>query len=449
MSPRFTSVGAAAAASAAVLALAGTALPASAAAPAPAPASAAAESAVPADASVIGSAQLAVAVADDFPRVLTYTDRATGAQLSGSTRPVTAVTLNGTAHPVRLKGAPSVTASAARYTLVFDGLPGVEIDASLSVSGRATTFKVTAVRDTGAFRVGTIDIPGHDLVSVASTDTGAATAFTKLDPDSTKTADVFAKVTDATKADAAPVGGTYAFLNTGALAAAVESNSSYDKPSGATGGDDARFWHQARKADDGSTRVGVWSGQWTYRGDGAPKPESGDNLPWAKVVVTPDANGDKTVDWQDGAVAFRSIGVVAPGSEDTADRVVTHIPFNFASQATHPFLRTLDDVKRISLSTDGLGQLALLKGYASEGHDSAHPDYGGNYNKRAERAGGPQRAPEGRQEVGRHLRRPRQRHRGVPGGEGLRREPRRQVEARLELAQPELLHRPAPRHQQR
>ncbi|MFI6609816.1 endo-alpha-N-acetylgalactosaminidase family protein [Streptomyces sp. NPDC050507] len=383
MSPRFTSVGAAAAASAAVLALAGTALPASAAAPAPAPASAAAESAVPADASVIGSAQLAVAVADDFPRVLTYTDRATGAQLSGSTRPVTAVTLNGTAQPVRLKGAPSVTASAARYTLVFDGLPGVEIDASLSVSGRATTFKVTAVRDTGAFRVGTIDIPGHDLVSVASTDTGAATAFTKLDPDSTKTADVFAKVTDATKADAAPVGGTYAFLNTGALAAAVESNSSYDKPSGATGGDDARFWHQARKADDGSTRVGVWSGQWTYRGDGAPKPESGDNLPWAKVVVTPDANGDKTVDWQDGAVAFRSIGVVAPGSEDTADRVVTHIPFNFASQATHPFLRTLDDVKRISLSTDGLGQLALLKGYASEGHDSAHPDYGGNYNKRA------------------------------------------------------------------
>lgn len=378
MSPRFTTAGAAAAASAAVLALVGTALPASATAPAPA----AAESAVPAGA-VIGSAQLAVAVADDFPRVLTYTDRASGNQLSGSTRPVTAVTLNGTAHPVQLKGAPRITKSAARYTLVFADLPGVEIDASLSVSGRATTFSVTAVRDTAAFRVGTIDIPGHDLVSVASTDTGAATAFTRLDPDSTKTADVFAKVTDSTKADAAPLGATYAILNTGSLAAAVESNSSYDKPAGATGGDDARFWHQARKADDGSTRVGVWSGQWTYRGDGAPKPESGDNLPWAKVVVTPDANGDKTVDWQDGAVAFRSIGVVAPGSKDTADRVITHIPFNFASQATHPFLRTLDDVKRISLSTDGLGQLALLKGYASEGHDSAHPDYGGNYNKRA------------------------------------------------------------------
>ncbi|WP_439145002.1 endo-alpha-N-acetylgalactosaminidase family protein, partial [Streptococcus agalactiae] len=33
------------------------------------------------------------------------------------------------------------------------------------------------------------------------------------------------------------------------------------------------------------------------------------------------------------------------------------------SQATHPFLRTLDDTKRIALATDGLGQQLLLKGY--------------------------------------------------------------------------------------
>ncbi|MCX4587628.1 endo-alpha-N-acetylgalactosaminidase family protein [Streptomyces sp. NBC_01481] len=355
--------------SSAVFALAGPALPA-----------AAGEDEAPA---VIGSPQLSVAVAKDFPRVLTYTDRTGGATLLGSTSAVTEVTLNGTAYAVQLKGMPTLTASSAAYILAFAALPGVEIDARLTVAGRALTFKVTAVRDTEAFRVGTIDIPGHDLVSVGSTDSGAETAFTRLDPDSTRTADVFGRVTDQTAPDAAPVGASYALVNTGSLAAAVESNSSYDRPSGATGGDDARFWHQARKAPDGSTRVGVWSGQWTYRGSGAPKPESGRDLPWAKVVVTPDANGDKKVDWQDGAVAFRSIGVRAPGSEQTPDRVITHIPFNFASQATHPFLRTLDDVKRISLATDGLGQLALLKGYGSEGHDSAHPDYGGNYNKRA------------------------------------------------------------------
>ncbi|MDQ1008111.1 endo-alpha-N-acetylgalactosaminidase [Streptomyces sp. V4I23] len=366
-----------AAASCAVLVLAGTVQPAAAEADGPAAVTAAGGG------PVITSGTLSVTVADDFPRVLSYTDRASGASLLGSTRPVTEVTLNGKPYAVRPAGAPRVDAASARHTLVFPDLPGVEIDTLVSVSGRAVTFKVTAVRDTDAFRVGTLDIPGHDLVSVGSTEEGAATAFTKLDPDSTRTADVFGKVTAETPAEAAPVGATYAIVNTASLAAAVESNSSYDKPSGATGGDDARLWHQARKAGDGTVRVGVSSGQWTYRGDGAPQPESGENLPWAKVVVTPDANADRKVDWQDGAVAFRSIGIKAPGGKGTPDRVITHIPFNFASQATHPFLRTLDDVKRISLATDGLGQLAVLKGYGSEGHDSAHPDYGGNYNKRA------------------------------------------------------------------
>ncbi|MER7516436.1 endo-alpha-N-acetylgalactosaminidase family protein [Streptomyces sp. NPDC126499] len=377
-----------AAAASAVLALAGPALgagPDRAAPPAEAPATPSATAGTAASA-VIGSEQLSVSVAEDFPRVLAYTDRATGARLLGSTAPVTQVVLNGTAHTVRAKAAPVVTADSAAYTLVFPDLPGVEIDARLSVSGRATTFRVTAVRDTEAFRVGTLDIPGHDLVSVGSTDPGAATAFTRLDPDSTRTADVFARVTDATPADSTPVGASYALVSTGQLAAAVESNSSYDKPSGASARDGARFWHQARKTATPAgteTRVGVWSGQWTYRGAGAPQPESGDHLPWAKVVVTPDANGDGRTDWQDGAIAFRTIGIKAPGSDQTPNRVVAHIPFNFASNATHPFLRTLDDVKRISLATDGLGQFALLKGYGSEGHDSAHPDYGGNYNKRA------------------------------------------------------------------
>ncbi|MFJ3580780.1 endo-alpha-N-acetylgalactosaminidase family protein [Streptomyces sp. NPDC090127] len=359
-------------ASSAVFALPGPAL---AETKAPARAEAAAEA-------LIRSDRLSVAVAQDFPRVLSYTDRATGARLLGSTAPVTEIVLNGTAHAVRATGAPALTASSAAYTLAFPGLPGVEIDARLGVSDRTTTFQVTAVRDTAAFRVGTIDIPGHDLVSVGSSEAGAETAFTRLDPDSTRTADVFADITAATPAEAAPTGASYALVNTASLAAAVESNSSYDKPSGQSARDGARFWHQARKAGT-ETRVGVWSGQWTYRGEGAPAPESGADLPWAKVVVTPDANADGRTDWQDGALAFPAIGIKAPGSEATPDRVIAHIPFNFASHATHPFLRTLDDVKRISLATDGLGQFALLKGYGSEGHDSAHPDYGGNYNKRA------------------------------------------------------------------
>ncbi|MEU7891359.1 endo-alpha-N-acetylgalactosaminidase family protein [Nonomuraea sp. NPDC049152] len=335
--------------------------------------SAAAEEAI-----TLTSSELTVAVAADFPRVLSYTAPG-GARLGGSGAPVTAVVLNGKPYPVKGVSTGSDAAKAG-YRLTFDALPGVELEASIALDGTTTTFRIDAVKDTEAFRVGTIDIPGHDLVSVASDQAGAATAFTRLDPDSTRTADRFAQVTAATPAEAAPVGATYAIVNTGELAAAIESNSSFDQPSGATNTDAARFWHQARKDAAGRVAVGVWSGQWTYRASGAPYTEE---LPWAKVVVTPDANGDGGVDWQDGAIAFRRIGLKPIGADQTRDRVAIHIPFNFASQATHPFLRTLDDVKRISLATDGLGQLAILKGYQSEGHDSAHPDYGGNYNKRA------------------------------------------------------------------
>jgi endo-alpha-N-acetylgalactosaminidase len=47
-------------------------------------------------AATLRSAQLDVQVAADFPRVLSYTDRASGASLAGSTATVTKVRINGT-----------------------------------------------------------------------------------------------------------------------------------------------------------------------------------------------------------------------------------------------------------------------------------------------------------------------------------------------------------------
>jgi endo-alpha-N-acetylgalactosaminidase len=333
-----------------------------------------------ADQLTLRSNDLTVTVGADFPRVITYRDNASGHALGGQPDAISTITINGVPRAAHLAEPATVTGSTASYKLAFDALPGVELDASLSLTGRVTTFRVDAVRDTATSRVHTIDIPDHDLVSVASTDAGATTAFTTLDPNSTRTGDRITPVTAATPAEPSATGAAYAFVNTSGLAAGIESNSVYDKPSGQSVDDGPRFWHRARKAADSTTRVGVWSGQWTYRADTSPYTEP---LPWAKVVVTPDANNDNTVDWQDGAIAFRSIMTEPKGGDLVKDRVITHIPFNFASQATHPFLRTLDDVKRISLATDGLGQMALLKGYGAEGHDSAHPDYGGNYNTRA------------------------------------------------------------------
>ncbi|MGH3735615.1 MAG: endo-alpha-N-acetylgalactosaminidase family protein [Micromonosporaceae bacterium] len=328
----------------------------------------------------IASDDLRVRIATDFPRVVDYTDLASGATLGGQPDDIDTVVINGTAYQAT-DALATVEGGRATYTLSFESLPGVELDASLSVAGPVLAFAIDAVRDTAAFRVGTIDIPDHDLVSVSSDQTGAATAFAKIDPNSTTRGDTFAPVTAQTPADAAPVGSAYGIVHTGQLAAAIETNSSYDKPSGAARRDNARLWHQARKAADGTVRVGVWSGQWTHRGETASFTEP---APYAKVVVTGDRNGDAKTDWQDGAVAFRDTIAIKPrGWEKTADRVTTRIPFNFASMATNPFLKTLDNVKRVSLATDGLGQMAILKGYGSEGHDSAHPDYGGNYNRRA------------------------------------------------------------------
>ncbi|MFE4720529.1 hypothetical protein ACFRLW_29740 [Streptomyces sp. NPDC056728] len=55
-------------------------------------------------------------VAEDFPRVLSYGDRTSGALLLGSTSPATEVTLNDKAYAVGLKTAPKVTTHRAAYT---------------------------------------------------------------------------------------------------------------------------------------------------------------------------------------------------------------------------------------------------------------------------------------------------------------------------------------------
>lgn len=225
------------------------------------------------------SPELTVTVAADFPRVIRYADHASGKSMGGQPDAISTVTVNGVARAAHLTGPPTVTTGKAQYKLAFDALPGVELDASLALTGRVTTFSIDAIRDTATSRVNTLDIPDQDLVSVASTDPGATTAFTTLDPDSTRTADKITPVTAATAAEPAANGAAYAFVNTSGLAAGIESNSTYDKPSGQSVDDGARFWHRARKAADGTSRVGVWSGQWTYRADTSPYTEP---LPWAR-----------------------------------------------------------------------------------------------------------------------------------------------------------------------
>ncbi|MGW1377590.1 endo-alpha-N-acetylgalactosaminidase family protein [Streptomyces sp. NPDC002446] len=330
-----------------------------------------------ADGPVLRSDALDVRLDTAFPRIVSYTDRGTGAVLHGQDTAVTQVLIDGTARTPRVTH--RARTDRATYTLAFDG--GTTLTVEIAVRGWQTTWRVTGITDTPALRVGTLEIPGLALLSVRSDQPGAALLAARIELDKAKSGDTLVRPSADTPADASPTGCAYAVVATDELAAAIETNTVHDTPTGATTWENGRLWRQIVKRD-GFTGARLGCGQWTYRAAGQPV-DATDPLPYATVIVTRDRNGDGRTDWQDAAIALRDIMVVPLGADAQHLRVVPHIPFNFASQATNPFLATLDNVKRIALATDGLRQLTLLKGYQSEGHDSAHPDYGGNYNQRA------------------------------------------------------------------
>ncbi|TCP22341.1 endo-alpha-N-acetylgalactosaminidase [Scopulibacillus darangshiensis] len=317
----------------------------------------------------ITSEDLTVQVDKDFPRVIQYKWNKNGAILYGQDHKLSTVRINGEEYH------PTVTSKTATdaviYHLSFSKID-VNMTIRLEVAGNVLSFKVTKIEEKGAAKVNTLSFPDQSIIAVHSNQPNAEMASARLpfngsygdhDP-----IDQYRKIADLpTDEDAS--GATMAILNTDQLAAALATNSL---------GDQSRLLY---KTTDSSSykATGLWSGVWTYRG--------GDGkivaLPWEKVVLTDDQNSDDQVDWQDGAIAFRDIMTLPKGSKDIDHDVVNQIAFNIASQPTHPFLRTLDEVKKSYLLTDGLGQSILLKGYQDQGHDSSHPDYGNHYNKAA------------------------------------------------------------------
>ncbi|MET9664223.1 endo-alpha-N-acetylgalactosaminidase family protein [Streptomyces sp. NPDC006475] len=339
---------------------------------------------------VLRSRDLDVLVDRGFPRIVSYTDRGTGATLYGQQRSVTSLLIDSVART------PQVTARVRRdriaYTLSFGPTGGdrsaekhaaTEIEVEIRVDGRTVDWRVTRIADTEALRVGTLEIPGLALLAVRSDQPGATLYAARIALDKAGSGDTLITLTPDTPAEASPTGCAYAVVAHDRLGGAVETNTVYDNPAATPGAtwDNGRLWRQTT-VSDGLVTAHLVPGQWTHRAATAPV-DAVEPLPYATVVITGDRNGDGVVDWQDAAIAFRDIMIDPLGADEQHLRVVPHIPFNFASQATNPFLATLDHVKRISLATDGLRQYTLLKGYQSEGHDSAHPDYAGNHNRRA------------------------------------------------------------------
>jgi endo-alpha-N-acetylgalactosaminidase len=334
----------------------------------------------------ITDGDLSVRLHPDFPQVVDYT--LGGASLAGRYGAAhTSLEIDDVARDVEVS-APEVSAdgASATYHLTVPSLPGVSLDAVLSVEDGVFTWTLTDIVDPDG-AVHRIAVPRLDLASANGTEDGAQVVAADLSVDRARSGDQFYDLASQQPGTAVTDRAHVALLAGAELAAGFETNAVEDNTAGgATAGrvqtDNSRYVATLAQGD-GATYGTVSPGTFVVRGSTADQGIGPDEDPFVRVRLAADANADGELDWQDAAIAARDVAEPITGAERVATDVVKRIPFNIVSQATHPFLRTLDDTKRIALATDGLGQSVMLKGYQAEGHDSAHPDYAGHYNQRA------------------------------------------------------------------
>ena len=307
----------------------------------------------------LSSSLMEVGLNKDFPSVSSYTWKKNGAKLNGQPFATRDLLLNGNYY--RPKVSSKQEAEKLLYTLDVKEI-GVTITVSCEVTDNRLRLTVTSIEEQGDFKVKTIAFPEHYLVSVPNTEPGAC-----LSVANTVHSDSIYPLIEKTADDTYRYG-TILMLNTDKLVATLESNSQYNT---------RQFLFQSVPVS-GSLATGIWGNEWIYRGHDGQITEQ----PYIQVILADDCNDDKKIDWQDGATALQKVYPEPYGADMLRNSYAT-ITMNFASCAQYPFLRQLDNLKKFYLATDGFGQMIELKGYQSEGHDSGHPDYGGNYNKRA------------------------------------------------------------------
>ena len=331
----------------------------------------------------IQSTVLKAVIDQAFPRVKEYI--LNGNKLPGQVQPINQVVIN--KHAVTPEVSyKKVNATTAEYEMKLRDEPNLinaDMTVRLQVVDNQLHFDVTKIVNHNQVTPGqkidderkllsSISFLGNALVSVSSDQAGAKFDGATMSNNTHISGDDHIAVTNPMK-DLAK-GYMYGFVSTDKLAAGVWSNSQNSYGGG------SNDWTRltAFKQTVGNTNyVGIQSSEWQWEKayKGIVFPEYTKELPSAKIVLTEDANADKKVDWQDGAIAYRSIMNNPQGWEKVKDITAYRIAMNFGSQAQNPFLMTLDGIKKINLHTDGLGQGVLLKGYGSEGHDSGHLNY--------------------------------------------------------------------------
>lgn len=309
---------------------------------------------------------LSVTLSPHFPAILGYA--LGGATMEGCGAPRFRASINGTDWPAtaRLKGAPEADSVTYAVHVAMDGGREATFDVTFRVLPWAIVeTRLSNIDEHRSGPIHTLNLP-DPLMRVRMAQGGTLSLAGRFGERHLNLATETLPGAFATYAQI-PV------LTTGALAAAAYNTVCNNR---------MEFACRSFELPDGGRATGIWNSDFTWRGlDGEPLLPEGET-PFCQVALAQDANGDGTVDWQDGAIALRRVTEGRIPGADIVRRSMIHIGYNFVSEAQQPFLKVADNVKRLGNLLDGFEQIILLKGYANEGHDSGHADYA-DINRRA------------------------------------------------------------------
>src|SRR5699024_5001820 len=315
---------------------------------------------------VLSSDYMDVTIDETFPRVIEYD--VDGKTMTGQETPVYGLKVNDMLYYPEVSFQ-KISDDEAEYTLtVEDSFEDIdaEFTLSLKVEDNKVIYDFTDVSNATETTIEKFEFANMNLISADSSQADAQAKLANISTDVTKPGDSDVEIDSSLEKIGTSSGHYMAFLTTGELSAGVWSSSEVDGYN--------NLLANRYETEDGEKAMGISSNALFYHRDFMPEPSS--NKPTIKIAIAEDLNDDDNVDWQDAAIAYRDIMQDIQGWEDVNNNVGTRIVMNFGSQAQQPFLKTLDNVKKVALATDGLRQPVLLKGYGNEGHDSAHPDYG-------------------------------------------------------------------------
>src|SRR5699024_7902718 len=295
---------------------------------------------------VLSSDYMDVTIDETFPRIIEYD--VDGKTMTGQETPVYGLKVNDMLYYPEVSFQ-KISDDEAEYTLtVEDSFEDIdaEFTLSLKVEDNKVIYDFTDVSNATETTIEKFEFANMNLISADSSQADAQAKLANISTDVTKPGDSDVEIDSSLEKIGTSSGHYMAFLTTGELSAGVWSSSEVDGYN--------NLLANRYETEDGDKAMGISSNALFYHRDFMPEPSS--NKPTIKIAIAEDLNDDDNVDWQDAAIAYRDIMQDIQGWEDVNNNVGTRIVMNFGSQAQQPFLKTLDNVKKVALATDGLRQ---------------------------------------------------------------------------------------------